>query len=669
MFQNFPYTDMHQLNLDWIVKIAKDFLDQYTHLQQLIEDGEQSLQNLTAEELQQLQNKAEELEGLLQEWYNTHSEDIAASLASALDDLNAQLTLNTNTFNQRAEQKGQDVIASIPSDYTTLADKVANLIANNAFNLLPKMTGTHTDNGITFAWNNDGSCTVTGTQSGGSSSTENIITGNTLPEGFVVGKTYFVNFESSNKMRFQVIGYDANNTPNTLFGEYHSGQFTIPQGITRLFIRLLVVSGVTVNETVTPIIRTALSNAELSYNQTDLRPDVEELQTDVANLKRHELTMNFSSATNLNLISYWEQGSISPTTGENVVSGERIRTISYLDTNISNIRLPDDTRGFFICGYEPDGTFLGVYSNDRIWTIDQGTGYQEFNFSEIYTKYPTARLRIYLYSRNGIPINLNEAEYIEMQSIYNQLINPVVIRVMQNNIGQWNFGNDGGWAGANIGAKLSNYRKLLNTYHPNIIGLQEFRNYVDSNDTYNANNIIFNYETPFMSYEEHGYICFMDYQSNNFRHTYLHTTGDYPARMVYGSVIINNQEIAIGTSALNALGSSDDGSMKIRALTKMIDLLSPYPTAIVCMDANVRSEAEANAIKNFMKQNGYLTANWDYIGYLPTYNPSSASYKCIDTIFIKGKARFKHVEVVPNSEYNNLLSDHLPIIADVLIYK
>ena len=62
MFENFPYTDMHQLNLDWIIKIAKDFLDQYTHIQQLIEDGETSLQNLTDSGLQQLQDKADNLE-------------------------------------------------------------------------------------------------------------------------------------------------------------------------------------------------------------------------------------------------------------------------------------------------------------------------------------------------------------------------------------------------------------------------------------------------------------------------------------------------------------------------------------------------------------------------------------------------------------------------------
>lgn len=142
MFENFPYTDMHQLNMDWIIKIAKDFLDQYTHIQQLIAEGEESIQNLTNDGLQQLQEKADNLEALLQAWYNTHSQDIANQLAAAISDLNAWYTqhinylneilqTNINTFNTHAEQKGAEVIASIPADYTDLTNDVRDLQEGN----------------------------------------------------------------------------------------------------------------------------------------------------------------------------------------------------------------------------------------------------------------------------------------------------------------------------------------------------------------------------------------------------------------------------------------------------------------------------------------------------------------------------------------------------------
>lgn len=136
--EGFPYSNFHDLNMDWIIKIAKDFLDQYTNIQNTILEG-----------LEELNNTAERLNNLLQEWYDTHSEDIANQLASALADLNSwynthqnyldqTLAQNILVFNQQAEQKANEVIASIPSDYTSLSNKVTKLengLNNNDNNL------------------------------------------------------------------------------------------------------------------------------------------------------------------------------------------------------------------------------------------------------------------------------------------------------------------------------------------------------------------------------------------------------------------------------------------------------------------------------------------------------------------------------------------------------
>lgn len=160
MLQEFPYTDMHQLNLDWIIKIAKDFLDQYTHIQQLISDGEESLQNLTTDGLQQLdtrtteglqqlesittdglqqlQNKADALEALLQQWYNTHSQDIANELAQALD------SMHTDLDNYVAY-----IIQTIPDDYSELSAAVNTLMVD--YNTLLFTLGNRNKNEITFS--------------------------------------------------------------------------------------------------------------------------------------------------------------------------------------------------------------------------------------------------------------------------------------------------------------------------------------------------------------------------------------------------------------------------------------------------------------------------------------------------------------------------------------
>lgn len=125
--ENFPYSNFHDLNMDWIIKIAKDFLDQYTNIQNTITEG-----------LEELDSKAQELEDLLQQWYDTHSADIAGQLAEALNDLNTWYTTHQgyleqyvsdsiSAFNTAADLKAAQTIASIPADYTELSNEVSDL--------------------------------------------------------------------------------------------------------------------------------------------------------------------------------------------------------------------------------------------------------------------------------------------------------------------------------------------------------------------------------------------------------------------------------------------------------------------------------------------------------------------------------------------------------------
>ena len=133
--ENFPYSNYHDLNTDWIIKIVKDFLDQYTHIQDVITQGITDIGDKTEEEIADLNTEYNRLNNLLNEWYNTHSEDIANELASALADLNEWYTehnafLNnyiqtaTANFNNAVDIKTAEAIASIPAEYAELASVV-----------------------------------------------------------------------------------------------------------------------------------------------------------------------------------------------------------------------------------------------------------------------------------------------------------------------------------------------------------------------------------------------------------------------------------------------------------------------------------------------------------------------------------------------------------------
>ena len=148
--EGFPYSNFHDLNLDWIIKIAKNFLDQYTHIQDIIAQGLEDLQNTTDEGIESITNKTTEsldslnteynrLLGLLDTWYQTHSEDIHDELANALATINAELTTVLTTLNNSADTKLSQVLASIPSDYTSLANDVVYLqsLLNGFYTQIP----------------------------------------------------------------------------------------------------------------------------------------------------------------------------------------------------------------------------------------------------------------------------------------------------------------------------------------------------------------------------------------------------------------------------------------------------------------------------------------------------------------------------------------------------
>lgn len=114
MFENIPYTNFHDLNMDWIITVVKDLLSKYSQLEEAITSGIQSIDDKTQEGLSDLNAKMTELEGLLDQWYQTHSQDIANALEAAL--ISSQ-----EAFSTFAEEKARQAAESIPEDYTELS--------------------------------------------------------------------------------------------------------------------------------------------------------------------------------------------------------------------------------------------------------------------------------------------------------------------------------------------------------------------------------------------------------------------------------------------------------------------------------------------------------------------------------------------------------------------
>lgn len=106
----FPGTDLHTLDLDWILRVIKDFKDKYENIQQIIDTGKDSLDAKTQEDLAALQAGYVETANSLEALYNQ--------------------TLANYQTNARAIAAA--VNNSIPQDYTALSRSVfAQIMISN----------------------------------------------------------------------------------------------------------------------------------------------------------------------------------------------------------------------------------------------------------------------------------------------------------------------------------------------------------------------------------------------------------------------------------------------------------------------------------------------------------------------------------------------------------
>lgn len=318
----FPFTNYHELNLDWILKKlgelfeasaenvetiktyegrlttvegevvtiggnADQALQIATGAQSLAETAQQTGQqalayaqtaqstaagaiNASSTAIQESQTARQEAQQAIYIAQNT-----SAQLNDQIEALQTEAAAQMQAIDDRAdaaideiETTVADVIASIPSDYSDLSNDVSNvknaLIKFNAYNLIAdgSVYTSREHRGVTYTWDaNKQNCTVIGTSTGLSFAN---IYSNTTSTPLTAGKTYHVEFESTDSnIAVEVVYHTVSgDTPVRLRS---AGDITIPANTAGLTVRLRVLNGVSVDGIITWYgIFDAYSNQELS---------------------------------------------------------------------------------------------------------------------------------------------------------------------------------------------------------------------------------------------------------------------------------------------------------------------------------------------------------------------------------------------------------------------
>ena len=266
IFNEFPQTNFHELNLDWVIAKVKELADDwasstenwetlYTNSNNLLEQS----QNLIADFQEYVTNYFENLDlsDEVREEINrlNNNGTMAGIVAVALSGTVTTWLQNNITLPEGVVIDSGLTVQGAAADAKATGDRLTNLENYNFKDLLlydiTKSDTTH--NGVTYVWSGN-SCHLSGTAS--PTSFNNIVSSiNSIPAQFqnLIGKKVLVyydnNSDSLTNTYLNFYFYKNGEILSTLYVRGYQ-EIEFPADATGLIIRLYVASGLTVNETV-----------------------------------------------------------------------------------------------------------------------------------------------------------------------------------------------------------------------------------------------------------------------------------------------------------------------------------------------------------------------------------------------------------------------------------
>lgn len=301
-FDHYPYTNFHNVNLDWVLQAVKAWGT-------MVEQNNQNFINLdnTMREFRSAletdwtnfqntvnQEYADWASDIRTQWVTFWNEvrnylrdlDVSEEINAKLEDmltsgelspyfvpyienwLEENITPTTPVIDASLSISGAGADAKVTGE---AIGKLNNgLIAYNAFNLCAEMSKTPSeDEGITYTWNSDGSCTIHGTATA-VTFYDMFRNSSALPNGISAGDSIRIKYNSTNVM-LRIYDYSTS-TPSQILSTNEDSIVTIPDTCTGLIIRLWIARNSIVNETVNPIMLNTYTNEELTERTDQLIP-------------------------------------------------------------------------------------------------------------------------------------------------------------------------------------------------------------------------------------------------------------------------------------------------------------------------------------------------------------------------------------------------------------
>ena len=233
--------------------------------------------------------------------------------------------------------------------------------------------------------------------------------------------------------------------------------------------------------------------------------------------------------------------------------------------------------------------------------------------------------------------------------------------------------------------KLYNLRKLLRTANPDVIGLQEEKDYIDSAETKKSGNYVWFPQYPIASGVADVVIRSKRQMQN--MGVVVSTTGK---SIRYGVLPVGGHNVLIlshhcpwayngnaGESAASIAARNTqfieafrwaNGQITLNNFHSGSPVSAPQHSHVVVMfDANCTTATDKANLQSAANTYGYTLANGGEMGWIYSCEDSSGVYS-IDIVAVSANVIINGLEVLENW-YPALYSDHFPVIADLTLIE
>lgn len=250
--------------------------------------------------------------------------------------------------------------------------------------------------------------------------------------------------------------------------------------------------------------------------------------------------------------------------------------------------------------------------------------------------------------------------YVESYSVLNklnELSGFAKLKLMSYNIGRFSYGVDPYYLSVDYDEKLANYKKFFSEQNCDIIGLQECNEYLDGATTgsITANSAIFTYLYPFV----HDIANFTCLKSKH--KIYNKGTGAFTIsgrQYVYGVVMVGGKPVFVMSVHLTPNAGDEQDLRRQSEANEIITICNRYEYSIVFGDFN----AQSSDFFDIFTTAGYKIANGGYLPFEETYPARQLPF---DNIVVSSNI------IVNNTYkcnvYDDLSSDHLPLVTELTL--